>query len=113
MLGRTRDWGKRQQCPPSPSARDPSRARGYSIRGLCVAENAGVALGRQAEERVDGLGMGGVDELDAAMNHLDRLLKPRSGGPFRDVTPLPDQRQPMRDRRQLAADSDAIGAKPS
>jgi hypothetical protein len=78
--------------------------------GVCVAAKAGAVLGSHTEERIDALGLGGVDELDAAMDDLDRLLKSRSGRPFRDVIALPDQRQPMRDRRELAADSDALGA---
>ena len=49
--------------------RRPGRAGGF-----CVAEKAGAALGRQAEARINALGMAGVEELDAAMADLDRLL---------------------------------------
>jgi hypothetical protein len=73
-------------------ARRPGRAGGF-----CVAVKTGAALGSHAEGRIDALEMGGVDELDAAMNDLDRMLKSRSGRPVRDVIALPDQRQPMRD----------------
>lgn len=65
--------------------RRPGRAGGF-----CVAAKAGAVLGSHTEERIDALGLGGVDELDAAMNDLDRLLKSRSGRPFRDVIALPD-----------------------
>lgn len=57
----------------------------------------------------DDLWLKGVDELDAAMDDLDGLLKLRSGRPLRDVIPLPDQRQPMRNRSKFAADSNAVG----
>ena len=86
-------------------ARRPGRAGGFG-----VAADRGVALRRIASPGVDVQVPNGVDDLDAAMDDLDRLLKPRSGRPFRDVIALPDQRQPMRDRRELAADSDAVGA---
>ena len=67
--------------------RRPGRAGGF-----CVAAKAGAALGSHAEGRLDALEVGGVEELDAAMNDLDRLLKSRSGRPFRDVIALTDQR---------------------
>jgi hypothetical protein len=67
--------------------RRPGRAGGF-----CVAAKAGAALGSHAEGRLDALEVGGVEELDSAMNDLDRLLKSRSGRPFRDVIALTDQR---------------------
>ena len=42
--------------------------------GFCVAAKAGAARGSHAEGRLDALEMGGVEELDAAMADLDRLL---------------------------------------
>jgi hypothetical protein len=50
-------------------ARRPGRAGGY-----CVAAVAGYALGSHTEGLINALGVGGVDELDAAMADLDRLL---------------------------------------
>lgn len=50
-------------------SRRPGRAGGF-----CVAAKAGAARGSHAEGRLDALEMGGVDELDAAMADLDRLL---------------------------------------
>jgi hypothetical protein len=42
--------------------------------GVCLPAKAGAALGSYAERRLDALEMGGVEELDAAMANLDRLL---------------------------------------
>jgi hypothetical protein len=49
--------------------RRPGRAGGF-----CLAAKAGAALGSYAERRLDALEIGGVEELDAAMANLDRLL---------------------------------------
>jgi hypothetical protein len=49
--------------------RRPGRAGGF-----CVAAKAGAALGSHTEGRLDALKVGSVDELDAAMADLDRLL---------------------------------------
>jgi hypothetical protein len=50
--------------------RRPGRAGGF-----CVAVKTGAALGIGAEGGIDATSMTGVDELDAAMNELDRLLR--------------------------------------
>jgi hypothetical protein len=55
-------------------ARRPGRAGGFSL----LAAVADAALGSDAEGRIDALGVGGVDELDAAMADLDRLLAGRA-----------------------------------